>query len=346
MHRAIGFGLLTISLTALASPAFAGRGDGRLDIYWIDAEGGAATLIVTPAGQSVLIDTGNPGHRDPDRIVQVAAREAGLRQLDHVVITHYHADHFGGAATLADVLPIKHLHDNGIFEGIVDRPDQSYLDLKAEKRSVIAPGDTIELAQNAGSAPLSLRCIGTRQKYIDPPAGAAATVGCESVPAKPIDATDNSNSVVTLLSFGPFRFYDAGDLTWNLEKELVCPTNRVGKVDVYQVTHHGLDASNHPLVIRALEPTVAVFNNGVTKGCEPSTFMTLKETPSVQAIYQMHRNLRNDGSPNAPDEYIANGPKDCKANHIKLSVDPSGTTYTVSVPSTGHGRTYRTKSSS
>lgn len=332
-------------LTLAISSARAGSADKRLDIYWIDVEGGAATLIVTPRGESVLIDTGNPGHRDPDRIVQTATREAGLRQLDHVIITHYHSDHFGGAATLASMLPIKHLHDNGIFEGIVDRPDKGYLEFKAERRSVISPGDVIELAAPEGKnpTPLSLKCLGTRQRYIDAPSGAAATPGCAEFKPYPVDTTDNANSVVTLLSFGPFRFFDAGDLTWNLEKELVCPVNRVGKVDVYQTGHHGLDASNNPLLIHALAPTVAVFNNGTTKGCDPKTFVTLKETPSVQAIYQGHRNLRDDGSPNTEPEYIANSEKDCKANIIKLSVDPSGTTYTVSVPATGHSRSYRTQ---
>jgi hypothetical protein len=338
--------LLAVSFALLmAAAAQAGSADRRLDIFWIDVEGGAATLIVTPRGESVLIDTGNPGHRDPDRIVQTATREAGLRQLDHVIITHYHSDHFGGAATLSTMLPIMHLHDNGIFEGIVDRPDKNYLELKAARRSVISPGDEIELTPPGGEnpPPLSLRCLGTRQKYVDAPAGAAATPGCAEFKPFPVDTTDNANSVVTLLAFGPFRFFDSGDLTWNLEKELVCPTNRVGKVDVYQTGHHGLDASNNPLLIRALAPTVAIFNNGTTKGCDPKTFVTLKETPSVQAIYQGHRNLRDDGSPNTEPEYIANRDKDCKANFIKLSVDPTGTTYTVSIPATGHTRTYRTQ---
>jgi competence protein ComEC len=336
-------GVVTV-ITLAVQTAWAGLADKRLDIYWIDVEGGAATLIVTPRGESILIDTGNPGHRDPDRIVQTATREAGLWQLDHVIITHYHSDHFGGAATLSTMLPIKHLYDNGIFEGIVDRPDKNYLDFKTE-RSVISPGDTIELAPATGEnlTPLSLRCLGTRQKYVDPPAGAQPTAGCAEFKPYPLDTTDNANSVVTLLSFGRFRFFDSGDLTWNLEKELVCPTNRVGKVDVYQTGHHGLDASNNPLLIRALAPTVAVFNNGTTKGCDPKTFVTLKETSSVQAIYQGHRNLRDDGSPNTEPEYIANSEKDCKANFIKLSVDPSGATYTMSVPATGHSRTYQTQ---
>jgi hypothetical protein len=339
-------GIATLVILACAAQlALAGRSDKRLDIYWIDVEGGAATLIVTPQGQSILIDTGNPGHRDPDRIVQTATREAGLRHLDHVIITHYHADHFGGAATLSAALLIKHLHDNGIFEGIVDRPDKSYLEFKVERRSVISAGDLIPLerAPEKDGTPLTIKCLGTRQKYVDPPAGAEATPQCAEAKPKPIDTTDNANSVVTLVSFGPFEFFDAGDLTWNLEKELVCPTNRVGKVDVYQASHHGMDASNNPLVIRALEPRVAVINNGATKGCDPQTFLSLKQTPSVEAIYQVHRNLRNDGSFNADDEFIANAQQDCKASFIKLSVDSTGASYTVWVPSTGHSRTYRTK---
>jgi beta-lactamase superfamily II metal-dependent hydrolase len=330
---------IVISL-AVCSSALAGKADRRLEIYWIDVEGGAATLVVTPSGESVLIDTGNPGHRDPDRIVQTATREAGLRQLDHVIITHYHSDHFGGAATVATILPIRHLHDNGDFEGQTERPDKPYLELKADRRSAIALGEQIALAQAPDAPALNLACIGARQQYIDPPAGATTTMGCEQVAAKPVDTTDNANSVVMLLSFGRFRFFDAGDLTWNLERELVCPANRIGTVDVYQATHHGLDASNNPLVIRALQPTVAVINNGTTKGCEPQTFATLKETPSVQAIYQVHRNLRPDGTANTDSAYIANAEKECKANFIKLSVDPSAASYTVSVPSTGHSRTY------
>lgn len=333
---------LAIGLLAAGS-ARAGQADGRLDIYWIDVEGGAATLIVTPRGESLLVDTGYPGHRDADRIVRVATREAHLRQLDHVIITHYHVDHFGGAATLHAALPIKHLHDNGIFEGIVDKPDQAYLDLKV-KRSVVSPGDVILSEQGAKSAPpLTITCLGTRQQAIAAPAGAEATPGCAEAAIRPVDNTDNANSVVTLLSFGEFQFFDAGDLTWNVEKNLVCPTNRVGKVDVYQTTHHGMDVSNHPLVIDALQPTVAIFNNGVTKGCEPQTFHTLKATPSVQAIYQMHRNLRGDGSPNTEAEQIANDEKECQANFIKLSVDPTATSYTVQIPAKGHTRTFQAK---
>jgi hypothetical protein len=148
---------------------------------------------------------------------------------------------------------------------------------------------------------------------------------------------------VLLLSYGPFRFFDAGDLTWNMEQQLACPINLVGQVDVYQVTHHGQDVSNNPVLVRSLSPRVAMMNNGNTKGCQPDTFQTLKNCPSVEAIYQVHKNLRADVQNNAPDEYIANLEAMCQANYIKLAVAADGASYTVSIPANGHVRTFKTR---
>lgn len=335
----------TLLLTFTVS-AFAGKADKRLDIYWIDVEGGAATLIVTPSGESVLIDTGNPGVRDAGRIFETAAKVALLREINHLITTHYHLDHFGGAAQLSKLIPIRHVHDNSEFEGLRERPTQDYLDFKADKRSQIQPGETIELAQ-PDSAKLKLWCLGARQNFIEPTGkqrDAAGNECCKQAQKKPIDLSDNANSIVMLLEFGPFRFFDGGDLTWNMEEKLACPKNLVGKVDVYQVTHHGLDQSNNGVLVKSLAPIVAVMNNGVTKGCQPATFATLKETPSIKAIYQMHKNLRDDGAMNnAPDEYIANLEKECKANYIKLSVVPDGKSYTVAIPANGHEREYKVR---
>jgi beta-lactamase superfamily II metal-dependent hydrolase len=335
---------ITLAISRL-TPCFAGPSDGRLDIYWIDVEGGASTLIVTPRGESVLIDTGNPGRRDADRIFQTAVKTAGIEQIDHLIITHYHGDHFGGAATLSAILPIRKVYDNGIFEGLRDRPSKEYLEFKADARIVLNPGDEIALEQPTDKGvKLSLKCLGGRQKFV--PVSASQTQAndcCADAQSKPIDLSDNANSIVTLLEFGPFRFFDAGDLTWNMEKELVCPVNRVGKVDVYQVTHHGLDSSNNPVLIRSLEPRVAVMNNGTTKGCEPTTFQALKSQASVEAIYQVHRNLRADSVNNTADELIANAEQECQGNIIQLSVDPSGRTYTMRIPAKGHERTFKTR---
>lgn len=338
MKRLLAALLITF---AFVSVAVAGKDDGRLDIYWVDVEGGAATLIVTPAGESVLIDTGNPGPRDAPRIFDVAVKTAGLRRLDHLIVTHYHRDHFGGASQLAQLIPIGTVYDNAEFEGQREFPTKDYKEFKADKRVQINPGDELKVKQpDAGK--LSFRCLAARQKVAG--SGGEKNECCQGAQQKPIDLSDNANSIVTLLEFGPFRFFDGGDLTWNIEEKLACPANLVGKVDVYQVGHHGLDLSNNDVLIKSLEPTVAVMNNGTTKGCEPMTFATLKETPSIKAIYQMHKNLRPDGvKNNSPDEFIANHEKDCKGSHIKLSVAPDGKSYTVSVPSTGHERTYEVR---
>jgi hypothetical protein len=316
-----------------------------LDIYWIDVEGGAATLVVTPRGETVLIDTGNPGFRDADRIVKVLTGPAKSRRVDHLVITHYHGDHYGGAATLATLVPIGTVYDNGRFEGMPDDPGKAYFTFKCEERKVVQPGMALTLQSPENGSPLKFTFLGCRKQFIEAPEGAKPNAAlCAEAREKERDGSDNANSVVMRLDFGPFRFFDAGDLTWNQETRLVCPVNLVGEVDVYQVTHHGLDSSNNPLVLKSLLPRVAVMNNGVTKGCLPEVVETLRNTPSLEAIYQVHKNLRPDGAVNnVQDEYIANREAECKANPIHLSVSPDGKNYTVTIPANTHTRTFQAK---
>ncbi|HIF32585.1 MAG TPA: MBL fold metallo-hydrolase [Planctomycetes bacterium] len=333
---------LTIVL-ATASYGWAGEKDGRLDIYWVDVEGGAATLIVTPAGESVLIDSGNPGYRDPNRIVQLATKEAGLRRIDHLITTHYHRDHFGGAPTLATLIPIGTVHDNGVFDGMPNDPGKPYWEFDAAARRVINPGDKLSLRQGVTSLPVSLQCLGTRKQFIAAGPDVPNCAACAAHRPKDRDGSDNANSVVTLLEFGSFRFYDGGDLTWNQEFRLVCPKNVVGRVDVYQVTHHGLASSNNPVLLNALQPHVAIMNNGKTKGCMPDVFANLKATKSIQAIYQLHRNERPDGQMNNVEvPFIANRSKEVTGNHIHLSVAANGKSYTVTIPAHDESRTYQT----
>ena len=334
---------VTLTVLPLATTRAADAPAAGLRVYWVDVEGGAATLIVTPAGESVLIDTGVDGERDPGRIA-ATARRAGLTRIDHLVVTHFDIDHHGGAAEVHKRILIARVYDAG-DEG--SKPQAQFDKYAAFRKSVpytiLKPGQAIPLKRAEGTPEIRLTCLAANEKFIEPTPAHKPNPLPADAPEYPHDPSNNARSIVLLLELGRFRLLDAADLTGRLEARLVCPRNLVGRVDVFQVNHHGLDMSNNPVLIRSIQPAVTVMNNGHLKGCGPKTRAALKATPSIQANYQLHKNLKG-GADNTADELIANvePAQTCKGNGIELQVSADSSEYTVRIPATKHERTFKT----
>ncbi|MDX6405229.1 MAG: competence protein ComEC [Blastocatellia bacterium] len=338
--------LVLLSTVLLSHPVRSQTASRTLDIYFIDVEGGAATLIVTPTGESLLIDSGFPGDRDAGRIAHVALEVAGLKQIDHYVTTHWHRDHVGGIPRLAQLIPVKSYYDHGLPKtiGADLQPEliEAYKQTTQGKSVTLTPGDTIKLRSPKYMPPLFVRVLAAGGRVGREASAIPQIRPCGPVfEALPEDRTDNVNSVGIALHFGRFRFFDGGDLTWNIENRLVCPNRLVGPVDVYQVDHHGSDISNNPRLISTLDPRVAIINNGPRKGGEAGTYARLKSRKDIEGIYQLHRNVRTSDKDNTPADFVANDEEACLGNFIKLSVDPTAKSYTVTIPAKQISRTYR-----
>ncbi|HVG38280.1 MAG TPA: MBL fold metallo-hydrolase [Pyrinomonadaceae bacterium] len=318
-----------------------------LDIYFIDTEGGAATLIVTPGGESLLVDSGNPGERDAGRIARVARDVAKLQQIDYYLTTHWHSDHVGGIGPLAKLIPVKNFYDHGFVEPLPDDINRElmtvYKQVSAGKQIVVRPGDELKFARKT-PAPLRLRVLAANGTVLGEQSAAPQVRPCgENFVAAPEDTSDNARSVVFLLTYGNFKFFDGGDLTWNVEDRLACPKNLAGPVDVFQVNHHGLGTSNNPRLVAALAPRVAIINNGARKGGAARTFATLKESVAADRIFQLHRNVATTDADNAPPANVANDAEACQGEYVKLSVDARGRSYVVTVPGKGTTHKFQTK---
>jgi beta-lactamase superfamily II metal-dependent hydrolase len=341
-----------IMLVVFISTAVA-RAAEPLEIVFVDVMGGAATLIKTPEGQTILLDSGWPGldDRDPKRIVYVLKEVLKKEKLDYLLSTHWHTDHYGGVEGLAKRIEIGQFLDRGLPEDPGADPENfpdgpkaddklgiAYRKAAMGKRTVLKAGDTIPLKGD-----LKVQVLAASGRVMPAPAGAKPNPLCETAPAdKPKDGSDNALSIVTKFSLGKFDFFDAGDLTWNIEKQLVCPINLVGVVDLYQVTHHGMDISNHPTLMKSLDPSVAIMNNGPRKGGSAATVKWLRELPNLKGAYALHRNVTTTEAENLPADVTAN--KDTTGGEfIRVTVDPDGSGYSVRIGAYGKETRYESK---
>jgi beta-lactamase superfamily II metal-dependent hydrolase len=332
----------------------------HLLIYTIDVEGGQSTLIVSPTGASLLIDTGWPSieahsadpivkglhdsglpaqtARDAQRI-QAAMRDAGISRLDHVLITHFHVDHVGGVPELVKRVPIGEFLDHGPNreDSDITRHDYAaYLKAIAGKpRRIVHPGDTISIP---GLSAIVLTADG---EHISAVPGIHPTPNpyCAAEPHWDLDTTENPRSAGVLIAYGKFRFLDLGDLTKAKEIPLVCPNNLIGAIDLYLVNHHGFNLSNSKAFVWAIHPRVAIMDNGAHKAGSPEAWQTVHESPGLEDLWMLHTAEDSDLAHNSPDPLIANLKGGSDGAYLKVVVSPDAS-FTVTNSRTGQTKSY------
>jgi beta-lactamase superfamily II metal-dependent hydrolase len=351
---------LLVLLALLLAPAGRLAAQSRnLDIYWIDVEGGAATLLVAPSGESLLIDTGwTVDDRDARRIY-AATQQAGLKKIDYLVISHFHADHVGGLAVLSKLIPIGKFFDRG---DAIEKENQQWLDsyrtASAGKRTIVKQGDTIPL-----KGVRTLVVSSNEEILSNPVRGGGPNPLCANAERKAPAGPENARGVGLLFTYGKFTFLNLIDLDWAKEMELACPVNKLGQVTLYQTSRHGsFDGAGAPAFLGAIRPQVVVVNNGPRKGLgqvdntakslaptggpvaayEKNAYRRLAAIPGIEGIWQGHRSLLDsDPTHNTAEEMIANleDTQDCKGNWIKASVARDGK-FTVTNARNGFSKTY------
>jgi competence protein ComEC len=315
-----------VVLFLVLGSATAQTGAKPLQIYSIDVEGGQATLIVSPSGQSLLVDTGWPGFngRDADRIV-AAAKAAGISQFDYVLITHYHRDHVGGVPQLAEKIKIDTFLDHGPNreDSNVTREDYTAYEktVAGHRRKTVKPGEHVHVK---GIDVLVLTAAGEHIKKHLHGAG-EPNPNCASESKPVADTTENARSLGIVITYGKFRFLDLGDLTKDKEMELACPRNLIGTVDLFMVTHHGFNQSNTKALVAAIHPQAAIMNNGAHKGASPDAWQIVHDVVGPDRLWQLH--YAADGGPehNVDGKFIANPNEQNDVGHfIKAQAFPSG----------------------
>jgi beta-lactamase superfamily II metal-dependent hydrolase len=333
-----GFGVLQPRpATAQAKPA------RHLLIYAIDVEGGQSTLLVSPSGASLLIDTGwpTPDSRDAGRI-QLAMKDAGITRIDHLLVTHFHHDHVGGVPELVARVPIGEFLDHGPNreDSDITRADYAaYLKaIEGKPRRIVHPGETISIP---GLTTIVLTADG---EHIASVPGIAPTPNpwCATEPKWDLDATENPRSAGVLVTLGSFRFLDLGDLTKAKEIPLVCPANLIGTVDLFLVDHHGFNLSNARAFVDAIHPRVAIMDNGAHKAGSPEAWQTVHESPGLEDLWMLHTAESSDAAHNSPAALIANIPGSADGAWLKVVASPDGS-FSVTNARTGQTRSYPRK---
>jgi beta-lactamase superfamily II metal-dependent hydrolase len=315
----------------------------QLTVYLVDVEGGQATFIVTPERESILIDAGWAGNdgRDASRIAAVA-KLAKVDRIDYLVLTNYQPDHAGGVAQLVQKLPVGTFIDRGPAHdgaGQQQTLKQYEAAIGSSQRLMAKPGNDLPLRSvdatvvtaNGGTIPRALPTGGNLNTY------------CASTPDRSGGDAEDARTLGTFWHFGRFHMLDLSDLPWSMEKQLMCPTNRLGKVDLLLVSHHGSDESSSPALIQDITPRVAIVENGSGRGASSATYNRLKTVSGLEDIWQLHYSEDGGKSHNPVDTKIANLGDD-DGFYLKITANEDGS-FEVYNPRNKFSQQYGTKGS-
>jgi beta-lactamase superfamily II metal-dependent hydrolase len=329
--------ILLLTLAAVLPAA------GKLEVYAIDVEGGKATLWVSPSGESMLVDAGWPGfnHRDAERIA-AAAKAAGVRRIDYLVITHFHTDHAGGVPQLAEKMTIRNFVDHGVNTETGQAAEVLYGEYSRMRDKgnhiIVKPGDKLPIKG------LDVEIVSADGALIASPLEGAGQPNpdCAGLQPPPPDRSENAHSIGMVVTYGSFRAVDLGDLTKDKEYGLVCPNNKLGTVELFMVSHHGMDISNSAALVDALHPQVAIMNNGARKGGAAEAWQTIHDSPGLEDFWQLHYSVAAGKDHNSPDPFVANIDEICRGEWLKVTAGKDGS-FTVLNKRNKFEKTYKNR---